>query len=189
MGKQVLYIEMDNCIGCRSCLAACTQCGGHDNRNRNYVLDVDPFISRQTIPLMCFHCVNPACARSCPAQAIQIADNGAVLSALVEKCIGCQNCTIACPYGIPKFDQEQNLMYKCDLCYDRTKEGIPPMCASVCPTNTLQWIEEAELEEKRAQIPLANGKWTASHDPDVLEGETNVKISLPGILQGKQKLF
>ncbi|GAB1534344.1 hypothetical protein YSY22_57670 [Brevibacillus formosus] len=63
------------------------------------------------------------------------------------------------------------------------------MCASVCPTNTLQWIEEAELEEKRAQIPLANGKWTASHDPDVLEGETNVKISLPGILQGKQKLF
>ncbi|GED59888.1 4Fe-4S dicluster domain-containing protein [Brevibacillus formosus] len=189
MGKQVLYIEMDNCIGCRSCLAACTQCGGHDNRNRNYVLDVDPFISRQTIPLMCFHCVNPACARSCPAQAIQIADNGAVLSALVEKCIGCQNCTIACPYGIPKFDEEQNLMYKCDLCYDRTKEGIPPMCASVCPTNTLQWIEEAELEEKRAQIPLANRKWTASHDPDVLEGETNVKISLPGILQGKQKLF
>ncbi|PAF11556.1 electron transfer flavoprotein, partial [Shouchella clausii] len=67
---------------------------------------------------------------------------GAVLSALVEKCIGCQNCTIACPYGIPKFDHEQNLMYKCDLCIDRTKDGIPPMCASVCPSNTLQWLTD-----------------------------------------------
>lgn len=189
MAKQVLYIEMENCIGCRSCLAACTQCGGHDNRNRNYVMEVDPLHTRQTIPLMCLHCVNPACARSCPAQAIQIADNGAVLSALVEKCIGCQNCTIACPYGIPKFDVEQNLMYKCDLCYDRTKDKIPPMCASVCPTNTLQWITEAELEAKQDKHRLANGKWMASQMIDPLESETNVKISLPGILQGTQKLF
>jgi Fe-S-cluster-containing dehydrogenase component len=186
--KHHLYIEMDNCIGCRSCLAACTQCGGHDERNRNYVYDVNPLVDRQTIPLMCLHCVNPACARSCPAQAIQITDSGAVLSALVEKCIGCQNCTIACPYGIPKFDEEQNLMYKCDLCYDRTKDDIPPMCASVCPTNTLQWLTEDELAAKKEQHVL--GKWVASHEPfDPLEGETNVKISLPGILQGKQKLF
>jgi formate hydrogenlyase subunit 6/NADH:ubiquinone oxidoreductase subunit I len=62
------------------------------------------------------------------------------------------------------------------------------MCASVCPTNTLQWITEAELAEKQEQHRL--GKWLSSHQPfDPLEGETNVKISLPGILQGKQKLF
>src|SRR5690625_6585891 len=78
------------------------------------------------MPLMCLHCVDPACARSCPAQAIQIHETGAVLSALVDLCIGCQNCTIACPYGIPKMDEEENLMYKCDLCIDRTKDDIPP---------------------------------------------------------------
>lgn len=80
-------------------------------------------------------------------------------------------------------------MYKCDLCYDRTKDDIPPMCASVCPTNTLQWIPEDELAEKKAQYKL--GKWLASNMPscDPLEGETNVKISLPGIIQGRPKLF
>ncbi|KAB2333475.1 4Fe-4S dicluster domain-containing protein [Cytobacillus gottheilii] len=185
--KKRLYIELENCIGCRSCLAACTQCGGHEERNRNYVYDVNPLVSRQTMPLMCLHCVNPACARSCPAQAIQIHETGAVLSALVEKCIGCQNCTIACPYGIPKFDEEQNLMYKCDLCIDRTKDGIPPMCASVCPSNTLQWLTEEEIEQKQKQYNMSNGKWVTSQP--YLEGETNVKVNLPGILQGITKLY
>ncbi|WP_166237783.1 4Fe-4S dicluster domain-containing protein [Paenibacillus turpanensis] len=185
--KSVLYIELDNCIGCRSCLAACTQCGGHDNENRNYVVDVDPFVSRQTMPIMCLHCVNPACARSCPVQAIQVHETGAVLSAMVEKCLGCQNCTIACPYGIPKFDDEKKLMYKCDLCIDRTKDDIPPMCASVCPTNTLQWISKEELARKKERHVLANEKWVAS--TPYLENETNVHISLPGILQGTVKLF
>ncbi|WP_128893991.1 4Fe-4S dicluster domain-containing protein [Longirhabdus pacifica] len=188
MTKSVLYLELDNCIGCRSCLAACTQCGGHDEKYRNYVVDVNPLVDTQTMPLMCLHCVNPACARSCPAQAIQIHETGAVLSARVEKCIGCQNCTIACPYGIPKFDVEQNLMYKCDLCIERTQHDIPPMCASVCPTNTLQWLTKEQLAMKKEQNVLDNGKWIASSD-HYLENETNVHISLPGILQKKQKLF
>lgn len=187
--KKKLYIELDNCIGCRACLAACTQCGGHNERNRNYVIDVNPLVDRQTMPIMCLHCVNPPCARSCPVQAIQIHETGAVLSALVEKCLGCQNCTIACPYGIPKFDTEQTLMYKCDLCIDRTKENIPPMCASVCPSNTLQWLTEEEVDQKKKRHTMDNGTWIASSPDPYLENETNVKISLPGILQKKVKLF
>ncbi|MFC4559569.1 4Fe-4S dicluster domain-containing protein [Virgibacillus kekensis] len=166
MEKRRLYIELENCIGCRSCLAACTQCGGHEQKNRNYVYDdddVNPLVNRQTMPLMCLHCVDPACARSCPAQAIQIHETGAVLSALTEKCIGCQNCTIACPYG------------------------IPPMCASVCPSNTLQWLTEEEIEAKQQQHDLGNDKWVTSMP--YLEGETNVRVNLPRILQGTTKLF
>src|SRR5690625_2113031 len=83
MTTRKLYLELENCIGCRACVAACTQCGGHEEKNRNFVYDVDPFVSTETMPLMCLHCVDPACARSCPAQAIQIHETGAVLSALV----------------------------------------------------------------------------------------------------------
>src|SRR5690625_5528671 len=107
------------------------------------------------MPLMCLHCVDPACARSCPAQAIQIHETGAVLSALVDKCSGCQNCTIACPYGIPKFDTEQNLMYKCDLCIDRTKDGIPPMGASVCPSNTIQWLDRKSTRLNSSHVAIS----------------------------------
>lgn len=84
-------------------------------------------------------------------------------------------------------DEEQNLMYKCDLCIDRTKEDIPPMCASVCPANAIQWLTDEEIAEKKEKYSLNNDKWVTSMP--YLEGETNVKISLPGILEGTQKLF
>ncbi|HYG60245.1 MAG TPA: 4Fe-4S dicluster domain-containing protein, partial [Symbiobacteriaceae bacterium] len=91
----------------------------------------------------------PACARACPAGAISITDMGTVLSADEEKCVGCRNCTLACPFGIPKFDFNENIMYKCDLCHERTSQGSAPMCASVCPARTIQWIELDEAMEKR----------------------------------------
>jgi len=69
---------------------------------------------------------------------------------------------------------------------DRSKDGIPPMCASVCPSNTIQWLTDEEIEAKKQKHNLDNGKWVTSMP---LEGETNVKISLPGILQGIEKLF
>lgn len=61
------------------------------------------------------------------------------------------------------------------------------MCASVCPSNTLQWLTDEEIENKKKQFNLDNGKWVTSIP--YLEGETNVKVNLPGILQGITKLF
>lgn len=78
-------------------------------------------------------------------------------------------------------------MYKCDLCIDRSKDGIPPMCSSVCPTNTLQWLTDEEIENKRQAYNMDNGKWVTS--APYLENETNVRVNLPGIIQGITKLF
>ncbi|GAA3320256.1 hypothetical protein GCM10020331_030500 [Ectobacillus funiculus] len=99
-----MYLEFERCIGCRSCQAACRECGDHEYKERNYVEYVDFMESRQTFPMMCMQCKDPACARVCPANAIQITAEGVVLSAMEEKCIGCRNCTFGCPFGIPKFD-------------------------------------------------------------------------------------
>jgi len=150
VGK-VLFIDYERCIGCRSCLAACRECGGHEGRERNYVVQLAPGITTQTAPMLCLHCENPACARSCPAEAIKVTPEGVVLAAAREKCLGCKNCTLACPYGIPRFDESQNLMMKCDLCYERTSAGSPPMCASVCPAETLSWVDEEVARERVAR--------------------------------------
>lgn len=150
---KVLFIDYERCIGCRSCIAACGELPSHRGKSRNYVVPLAPGISNQTIPMTCFHCKDPACARSCPAGAISITPEGVVLSADEEKCLGCRNCTLACPFGIPKFDFNENIMYKCDLCYERTSQGSAPMCASVCPAQTLQWIEFDEaLARRRTKI-------------------------------------
>ncbi|GAB6254905.1 hypothetical protein PSKAS_04270 [Peribacillus sp. N1] len=61
------------------------------------------------------------------------------------------------------------------------------MCASVCPSNTLQWLTDEEIGNRKKQFNLDNGKWVTSLP--YLESETNVKVNLPGILQGIEKLF
>jgi Fe-S-cluster-containing dehydrogenase component len=58
----------------------------------------------------------------------------------------------ACPFGVPKIDQEEKLQYKCNLCYDRTSVGLAPMCASVCPTGSIFY---GTLEELLAARPGA----------------------------------
>jgi Fe-S-cluster-containing dehydrogenase component len=38
---------------------------------------------------------------------------------------------------------ELNQMMKCDMCYDRSSQGLAPMCASVCPSQAL-WFGTRE---------------------------------------------
>jgi ferredoxin len=85
------------------------------------------------------HCEEPVapCAQVCPAQAILISPDGVVHQADESRCINIRNCVYACPFGVPKFDTSGSYMRKCNLCYDRTSLGKPPMCASVCPTQAI----------------------------------------------------
>jgi Fe-S-cluster-containing dehydrogenase component len=44
---------------------------------------------------------------------------------------------------VPKYVAELDQMMKCDMCTDRTSEGLKPMCASVCPSEAL-WYGTVE---------------------------------------------
>ncbi len=92
-----------------------------------------------TSPTLCMHCEDPLapCAQVCPAQAILVSADGIVHQADETRCIGCQNCVFACPFGVPKFQISQQYMRKCNMCYDRTSQGKGPMCATVCPTQAI----------------------------------------------------
>jgi Fe-S-cluster-containing dehydrogenase component len=81
------------------------------------------------------HCDDPTCAQVCPADAIKKNRGRVVQSALKPRCIACNNALVACPFGVPKMMQKQQLMMKCDMCYDRTSVGKRPMCATVCPSS------------------------------------------------------
>jgi Fe-S-cluster-containing dehydrogenase component len=95
------------------------------------------------------HCVDPICAQVCPADAIKQTSEGVVQSSLKPRCIGCSNCVLACPFGVPKMNTGMSLMMKCDLCYDRTSAGKKPMCASVCPSQALWYGTPEEIERLR----------------------------------------
>jgi Fe-S-cluster-containing dehydrogenase component len=105
--------------------------------------------STQTVPMICMHCDSPTCAEVCPADAIKRTEDGVVQSARKPRCIACNNCVLACPFGVPKMQSDYELMMKCDMCYDRTSVGKKPMCATVCPSQALHFGTLEEIERLR----------------------------------------
>lgn len=109
-----------------------------------------------TQPTVCMHCSDPVapCAQVCPVLAILITPDGVVQQADASRCIGCQNCVYACPFGVPKIDLEARLMKKCNLCYDRTVRGLQPWCAQACPTGALWYGDYEQFIRERPGQPV-----------------------------------
>ena len=101
----------------------------------------------------CKHCLEPACVSVCPAGALWKRADGPVLYDL-DRCVGCGYCTLACPWGIPNFDEEINAIRKCTMCFDRNDQGKEPSCVSVCPTDALKFmtLEEARNVASEAKL-------------------------------------
>jgi Fe-S-cluster-containing dehydrogenase component len=117
---------------------------------------IDRAHSTQTVPVVCMHCHSPTCAEVCPADAIKRTGDGVVQSSRKPRCIACNNCVLACPFGIPKMQTEMQMMMKCDMCYDRTSVGLKPMCASVCPSQALFFGTREEIERLRPRSKPVN---------------------------------
>ncbi len=143
------FIDSSRCIGCQACLQACTECDTHKGVSMIQLDFIDRSVSTQTAPVVCMHCNSPTCAEVCPADAIKRTEDGIVQTALKPRCIACNNCVLACPFGVPKMHTGMNMMMKCDMCYDRTSVGLKPMCASVCPSQALFYGTREEIEAMR----------------------------------------
>ncbi|MFO0836127.1 MAG: 4Fe-4S dicluster domain-containing protein [Phycisphaerales bacterium] len=149
------YIDASRCIGCQACVQACTECDTHKGESMIHLETVDRAHSTQTVPVICMHCDSPTCAEVCPADAIKRTPDGVVQSARKPRCIACNNCVLACPFGVPKMKVEFELMMKCDMCYDRSSVGLKPMCASVCPSQALFFGTREEIETARpGSVPI-----------------------------------
>jgi Fe-S-cluster-containing dehydrogenase component len=146
---QIFFIDPNRCIGCESCVQACAECDTHKGHSMIHLETVDRRESPQTLPVVCMHCNSPTCAEVCPADAIKRTEDGVVQTARKPRCIACNNCVLACPFGVPKMNAEYELMMKCDMCYDRTSVGKRPMCATVCPSQALFFGTHAEIEAIR----------------------------------------
>ena len=146
---QYFFIDPNRCIGCESCVQACAECDTHKGHSMIHLEYVNRRESPQTLPVVCMHCDSPTCAEVCPADAIKRTEDGVVQTARKPRCIACNNCVLACPFGVPKMNTEYELMMKCDMCYDRTSEGKRPMCATVCPSQALFFGRREEIERLR----------------------------------------
>ena len=132
----------EDCIECRGCEVACKNWRGLElgvrwRRVTRIWHGSYPKVTMDTASVSCMHCADPVCIKECPESAISKGKNGIVVVDR-EKCIGCQTCLEACPYGAPQFGEDEK-MQKCDLCtgsVDLSKD-LPP-CAATCPTKALK---------------------------------------------------
>ena len=155
-----IFLDPSRCIGCRSCVAACCECDTHKGESMIYIDYIERQHTVASSPTVCMHCENPLapCAQVCPAHAILVSPDGVVQSADETRCIYCQNCAYACPFGVPKFDKAGQYMQKCNLCYDRTSQGMGPMCATVCPTQALfygtyeEWLAAGRAQQEAKPV-------------------------------------
>src|ERR1051325_4202579 len=152
--ENVFIIDPARCIGCQACVHGCSECGTHRGQSMIHLEFIDRAQTVQTTPQVCMHCENPTCAQVCPADAIKQTDDGVVQTSLKPRCIGCSNCVLACPFGVPRYIVEIDQMMKCDMCYDRTSAGKKPMCATVCPSGALYYGPRDYVEKYRREKPV-----------------------------------
>jgi carbon-monoxide dehydrogenase iron sulfur subunit len=98
------------------------------------------------VPLRCAHCDDPACLVVCENNAISKNNDGIVIID-EEKCVGCGNCSLACPYGMITLDLENKRAIKCDLCVDLTSQGKAPACVENCALKALVLGDLENLED------------------------------------------
>ena len=159
MSERNFYVDYSRCIGCQSCVQACAECDTHRGVPMIHLETIERRDSVQTAPQVCMHCEDPICARVCPADAIKKTPDGVVQSSLKPRCIGCSNCVLSCPFGVPKYQAEIDQMMKCDMCYDRTSIGKKPMCATVCPSGALTFATAEEIQRTRHGIAVNSWKF------------------------------
>ena len=157
-----IAIEPDRCIGCGTCLAACSH--GH----RVAGLQAEPrlaltFTPQVTAAVTCHQCEGAPCLAVCPVDAIKRTEEAIVVNE--QTCIGCKLCAVVYPFGAihpsgtstagvagisyPTPTQPRGTSpllawsigvytcaVKCDLCSTLGPDE-EPHCVEACPTKAL----------------------------------------------------
>ncbi|MDD3618711.1 MAG: 4Fe-4S dicluster domain-containing protein [Desulfobulbaceae bacterium] len=164
--RKAILVSPELCIGCRACQVACkswnllpgikTQNNGTYQNPPDLASAAYNIIRYSEVPgqenpvrwlfvsRRCMHCEDAGCMKICPAAgALYKTDEGAVAFDR-DKCIACKLCVNACPFDVPRYDEEGKVT-KCHFCFDRIGNGMEPACVKTCPTGALKYGDRNEL--------------------------------------------
>ncbi|MBZ0239026.1 MAG: 4Fe-4S dicluster domain-containing protein, partial [Deltaproteobacteria bacterium] len=160
-GQQYAFeVDLDACSGCKACVAACHSQNGLDPGETWRQVgtlhgggDAGAAVLK-TVSSACHHCVDPACLAGCPVDAYEKDPRTGIVRHLDDQCIGCQYCTLTCPYEVPQYNAARGIVRKCDMCSGRLAAGEAPACVQACPqgaitiagVDTARAVEDAQAD-------------------------------------------
>lgn len=158
MTQYTIVTDLNRCVGCLACSVACKTINGVPVGNFwNKTLRIGPNPTEEGgnwpdvevyfMTVSCQHCKNPECVHVCPTEASHISDDGTV-QIDKEKCIGCQFCVMACPYGVRYLNEEERVVEKCTLCEQLVAEGGLPQCVTQCG-GMARWFGDLDSQDIR----------------------------------------
>ncbi len=142
MTQYAIATDLNRCVGCLACTVACkavnnVPVGNFWNKtlrigpNPKTEGAVWPDVEMYFLTVQCQHCENPECVQVCPTEASHKMADGTV-QIDKSKCIGCQFCVMACPYGVRYLNEEERVVEKCTLCQQKIAQGELPQCVAQC---------------------------------------------------------
>lgn len=178
MPQLALVIDLNVCVGCNACVTSCKEWNSSEsdgstsdlnpydklplstffNQVQTYEVGEYPNCETVHFPKSCLHCEDAPCVPVCPTGASYKRKEDGIVLVDYDKCIGCNYCAWACPYGAREPDPREKVMTKCTLCVDRIyDESLPeehrkPACVLACPTNARLF---GDIHDSNSEVSMA----------------------------------
>jgi formate dehydrogenase iron-sulfur subunit len=185
MTGKAFFIDTTLCTGCRGCQIACKQWNqlpatetenwGSFQNPKDLSFDTYKVVRFEEhpgendkpvwyfFPDQCRHCVEPPCKEtadeSAPGGILIDSTTGAVLYTDKLRKADAEDIVSACPFDIPRAQEQTGYMAKCTMCVDRVHSGLLPACVKTCPTGAMSFGDRDKMVE-RANNRLAEVKST-----------------------------
>jgi phenylglyoxylate dehydrogenase beta subunit len=139
-GYYTIVRHPEKCDGCKKCLEACAEHHtGSKNAAHSRIQLVQDTETGGFELVLCHQCGEPRCAMNCPASALSKDEETGVVRWDEKKCVGCQLCTLTCPFAGITYNAAADQVMKCDFC------GGDPACVKACPRGALELKIGADL--------------------------------------------
>ncbi len=127
-----LYIDLEKCRECESCVVKCSYFYHPFNNGIIYLREIGEFATT------CRKCENAPCVTACPYEALEKQDNG-IVKRYTMRCVSCNTCSYACPFGTILPELIPYATSRCDYCIKRLGDKEEPLCIQGCSQDAVKF--------------------------------------------------